>query len=104
MIRQTESARGKCPAAAHAPSVDDTADSEPHDSNNQPQDEQEECSHDANSNPSQTTNQKTNWSHGSTSWCEQTNHGNQCFTTYFRVNISVSSTDKGPLCSKWHEV
>ena len=61
MIKQTERKTGKCHPAAHAASVDDTADGEPHHSdseavedtiehNQQDLHEHEESSHDADSN------------------------------------------------------
>ena len=63
MIMQTTRKTGNCPAAAHAASVDDTADGEPHDPDSEPQvdttepnpqcrNEHEESSHDSDSNPS----------------------------------------------------
>ena len=63
MVIQTKRNTVKCHAVAHAASVDDTADGEPHDPNSEPEEdttepnhqglnEREESSHDADSNPS----------------------------------------------------
>ena len=45
MIIETKRTEGKCPAAAHAPSVDDTADSEPHDPDSEPENDTTEPNH-----------------------------------------------------------
>ena len=91
MSVQTKIKSGKCLAAAHAENNDGIADGETHNPDSEPEDDTipktSRCNRKAATTPTatppstrcQTMNLKTNWSHGSTTECEQHTRQTTCW-------------------------